>query len=292
MPAMRQRTKGKFTSAKLADDEQEQAAALKATIERYDEESNKMTVIDVFRLLFLLLLASSGLSYFITGDSVTWGVKPQFARWSAILSRLVWEPFLLCGWLCWLLLTESVQRGPVLLTPSELSLYNGTSPDLPIYVSINSTVYDVSASPHAYGPGGSYSFFAGRDATRAFVTGCFEEDLTPDMSGVEEMFIPIEDDDDSVVEKALSKAAKKIRRERELREARQMVYKQVKHWVDFYGKNDKYFYVGTLVSEQKGENPDIKQEKRQLCEKAKQDRPRRSKLRAEKEQQSKGVDQD
>ncbi|KAI1908872.1 hypothetical protein LOZ12_005080 [Ophidiomyces ophidiicola] len=268
---MRQRTKGKFASAKLADDEQEQAAALKATIERYDEESNKITVIDVFRLLFLLLLASSGLSYFITGDSVTWGVKPQFARWSAILSRL---------------------RGPVLLTPSELSLYNGTSPDLPIYVSINRTIYDVSASPHAYGPGGSYSFFAGRDATRAFVTGCFEEDLTPDMSGVEEMFIPIEDDDDSEVEKALSKAAKKIRRERELREARQMVYKQVKHWVDFYGKSDKYFYVGRLVPEQNGENPDIKQEKRQLCEKAKQDRPRRSKLRAEKEQQSKGVDQD
>src|SRR5205814_4778334 len=66
-------------------------------------------------------------------------------------------------------------------------LYDGTNPDLPIYLAINGTIFDVSASRHIYGPGGSYHFFAGHDATRAYVTGCFTEDITPDLRGVEEM---------------------------------------------------------------------------------------------------------
>ena len=45
-----------------------------------------------------------------------------------------------------------------------------------------------------YGPGGSYSFFAGRDATRAFVTGCFDTDLNGDLRGVEQMFMPVDDE--------------------------------------------------------------------------------------------------
>jgi hypothetical protein len=35
-----------------------------------------------------------------------------------------------------------------------------------------------------YGPRGSYSFFAGRDASRAYVTGCFETHLTHDVRGL------------------------------------------------------------------------------------------------------------
>ena len=35
-------------------------------------------------------------------------------------------------------------------------------------------VYDVSRGKEYYGPGGGYSFFAGRDASRAYVTGKFE----------------------------------------------------------------------------------------------------------------------
>ena len=75
------------------------------------------------------------------------------------------------------------------MTPAELALYNGTDNSLPIYLAINGSVYDVSASPDYYGPGGSYHFFAGQDGTRAFVTGCFDEDVTPDLRGVEEMFL-------------------------------------------------------------------------------------------------------
>jgi hypothetical protein len=46
-------------------------------------------------------------------------------------------------------------------------------------------VYDVSANRRMYGPGGGYGFFSGRDAARAFVTGCFKEDLTHDVRGLD-----------------------------------------------------------------------------------------------------------
>ena len=94
---------------------------------------------------------------------------------------------------------------------------------LPIYLAINGTIYDVSASPSFYGPGGGYHFFAGNDGTRAFVTGCFSEDVTPDLRGVEDMFLPVDDDDgdgdgDGADKRRdedgrLSKADRKIRRE-------------------------------------------------------------------------------
>ena len=115
------------------------------------------------------------------------------------------------------------KRGPISLTPAELSLYNGTDVSLPIYLAINGTIYDVSASPSFYGPGGGYHFFAGNDGTRAFVTGCFSEDVTPDLRGVEDMFLPVDDDDgdgdgDGADKRRdedgrLSKADRKIRRE-------------------------------------------------------------------------------
>jgi hypothetical protein len=46
-------------------------------------------------------------------------------------------------------------------------------------------VYDVSANRRVYGPGGGYGFFAGKDAARAFVTGCFKTDLTHDVRGLD-----------------------------------------------------------------------------------------------------------
>ena len=76
--------------------------------------------------------------------------------------------------------------------------YDGSDPTKPIYLALNGTIYDVSANPGTYGPGGSYHFFAGRDAARAFLTGCFMEDQTPDLRGVYMMYMPREPEPGSV----------------------------------------------------------------------------------------------
>eukprot|EP00968_Pinguiococcus_pyrenoidosus_P000812 scaffold48_cov311-Pinguiococcus_pyrenoidosus.AAC.7 len=74
-------------------------------------------------------------------------------------------------------------------------------------------VYDVSSAEHYYGKGASYGVFVAQDATRAFVSGEFEEDdATADIS----------DFDGS---KCLG----------------------VKHWLDFYRFHDTYRFQGLLV---------------------------------------------
>lgn len=45
-------------------------------------------------------------------------------------------------------------------------------------------VFDVTKGKGWYTPGGSYHFFAGRDAARAYATGCFKEHLTHDLRGL------------------------------------------------------------------------------------------------------------
>lgn len=62
-----------------------------------------------------------------------------------------------------------------IFTKEELSKYDGTEESLGLYIGIYGRVYDVSNGKDHYGPGGSYSFFAGCDGTRAFVTGEFNE---------------------------------------------------------------------------------------------------------------------
>lgn len=43
-----------------------------------------------------------------------------------------------------------------------------------VHVALLGSVYDVTSGAKHYGPGGAYSFFAGKDATRAFGTGEYE----------------------------------------------------------------------------------------------------------------------
>lgn len=88
---------------------------------------------------------------------------------------------------------SKLQAKPVEYTDVTLKQYAGQDPKKPLLVAINGTIYDVSAGKRHYGPGGSYSVFAGADASRAFVTGCFKEDRIPDMRGVEEMYLPLDD---------------------------------------------------------------------------------------------------
>jgi hypothetical protein len=139
-------------------------------------------------------------------------------------------------------------------------------------VGLNGSIYDVTASRKTYGPGGSYSFFAGRDAARGFITGCFETDLTPDLRGVEDMYIPWDDKDQAA---GLTKAQLKVRRERVLRVARKQAYEVIEGWAKvFRGETGRpYFWVGTIKRE---EGWLEKLPKRELCELAAQGRPKRS----------------
>lgn len=59
-----------------------------------------------------------------------------------------------------------------IFSKEELSQYDSESEKR--YVAVMGKVFDVS-SGHYYKTDGGYGFFAGRDASRAYVTGEFEE---------------------------------------------------------------------------------------------------------------------
>uniref|UniRef100_A0A5S6QG93 Cytochrome b5 heme-binding domain-containing protein n=1 Tax=Trichuris muris TaxID=70415 RepID=A0A5S6QG93_TRIMR len=67
----------------------------------------------------------------------------------------------------------------------ELSRFGGGTDSEGLYLALLGRVYNVEKGARHYGPDGTYHVFAGRDATRAFVTGDFSEDgLTDDLSGL------------------------------------------------------------------------------------------------------------
>ena len=72
-----------------------------------------------------------------------------------------------------------------IFTKEELKQYDGSEGSKGLYLAFLGRVYDVSKGKQHYGPGGGYSFFAACDATRAFVTGEFnEEGLIEDVEGL------------------------------------------------------------------------------------------------------------
>ncbi|KAI9817447.1 MAG: hypothetical protein M1827_001057 [Pycnora praestabilis] len=206
-----------------------------------------LSILDVLRVLGGLFLLSSALSWFVTNESILWGYRPNFTR-PAVIHRWI--------------------RGPLHLPLPLLALHNGTTSTPPILLAINGQIFDVSASPHYYGPGGMYHFFAGRDATRAFVTGCWdrEEDLVGSLEGVERMFLSVEYDSDNNPQ----------RRADELRLAHQKVADTVKHWENFFRNHRKYFWVGRVIEEEDIEGEEEKEPRRRLCDKAEASRPRRA----------------
>ncbi|KAF1833118.1 hypothetical protein BDW02DRAFT_570425 [Decorospora gaudefroyi] len=247
----------------IAEDKAELKQAVK---EQAVATSNGLSVLDVLRILGGVLLLSCGLSYLSTsGESMTWGYNAWWTRareWKSLL------------------------QGEIHLTDTELALYDGTDPTKPIYLALNGTIYDVSISPKTYGPGGSYHFFAGKDAARAFLTGCFADDSVPDLRGVERMYMPMDPEEktnltpeerEAEIEKAksrktLSKGELKNRYAQELRDARRQVKQGLEGWHTLFrgDKGKAYRRVGTVKREEGWLD---KLPKRELCEQAEKGRP-------------------
>jgi predicted heme/steroid binding protein len=219
-----------------------------STKRKADEEGSGVSLLDIVRILVTVIGLSCALSYYLTtGNSLIWGYHAWFTNPSAVAQYL---------------------RGPISLTPEQLAQYDGTDEKKPIYLAINGTIFDVSEGRNTYGPGGSYSVFAGRDATRAFVTGCFLEDRTSDLRGAEEIYLPIEDLDED-----LSSGERKKRAEKERREAKRKVIGEVQNWENFYKNSKKYFEVGKIVGVDTASGPAPT-----LCDVAQKGRPKRSKM--------------
>ena len=70
----------------------------------------------------------------------------------------------------------SEESGEQVFTEEQLRQYDGSPGSPGLYIALLGVVYDVQKGAQYYGPGGGYSFFAGRDASRAYVTGKFEEE--------------------------------------------------------------------------------------------------------------------
>ncbi|CEF65327.1 Neuferricin [Strongyloides ratti] len=76
-------------------------------------------------------------------------------------------------------------EGLPVLTKEQLNLFDGSRPSKPTCLAILGRIYDVSRGSKHYSPGGAYHSLAGKDATRAFVTGDFsEEGLVDNLDGL------------------------------------------------------------------------------------------------------------
>ena len=112
------------------------------------------------------------------------------------------------------------------------------------------------------------------------MTGCFDTDLNGDLRGVEEMFISTDLTDNTIDGSALSKEQKrerKLRKERETRLAKRKVEDTVSGWEKMFdgGKEGKYFKVGK-VDRGPGSGWEGWGEVKELCQKAREGRPRRT----------------
>lgn len=142
------------------------------------ETRQRFTFLDIFRIFGGLLIFSSVLSYWFTGTA-SWnlleGKYTNVDFYKFELSRLVFPS----------------HYGTMSL--KQLSLYNGTDSSLPIYISVNGTIFDVTKSKHIYGPGGRYHIFAGHDYSRLFVNGCFKrrDQWTFDLRGLDRQAVQL-----------------------------------------------------------------------------------------------------
>lgn len=106
------------------------------------------------------------------------------------------------------------------ITREELEEYDGFE-GAPLYLAVKKRVYDVSKGGMFYGEGKEYHNLVGKDASRAFGTGC--------RSG-----------NDRTGHECMSENLEGLNR-RELRE--------VERWLELYETHDKYTFVGHLIDD-------------------------------------------
>lgn len=75
-----------------------------------------------------------------------------------------------------------------LWSAKELTKFDGKTSEK-VYLAFLGNVYDVSLNKQHYGKGGDYNVFAGRDASRAFVTGNFTHDLTDELDDLDDSLL-------------------------------------------------------------------------------------------------------
>lgn len=157
----------------------------------------RFTLLDFVRILGGLLLCNAIASYFFT-SSALWGYDD---------TKYVNSKYWIQQWKA----TDTVFT----LKDMRESLYNNDQ----LLLSINRTVFDVSASPEIYHTEKSrsrYSQFTARDCTRMFINGCFDktEQCTYDL--------------------------------RNLGYDKEYADDIIKQWVKFYENHPRYWKVGHL----------------------------------------------
>lgn len=101
------------------------------------------------------------------------------------------------------------------MAAEELATFDGSVPGTPLYLSIMGRIFDVSAAPEYYARGRSYNHLVGRDATRAFVTGCSAPAcLVPSLAGL-----------------------------------RPSLHREARRWLDMYRFHDRYKFVAMLAQD-------------------------------------------
>ena len=61
---------------------------------------------------------------------------------------------------------KTIQSNSKIFTLQELGNFNGTDPNLPIYLVLNGNVYDVTKGKEFYQIGGAYHYLAGKDSSQ------------------------------------------------------------------------------------------------------------------------------
>ena len=118
--------------------------------------------------------------------------------------------------------------------------------------------------------------FAGKDAARGFITGCFAEDSTPDLRGAEWTYVPMDVPDFEETEGVKVTGAQKSLREQELRKARKAVQATIEGWSKmFRGDGGKDYFEAGKVKREEGWLEKLP--KRKLCAQAQKGRPKSSK---------------